>query len=406
MKKHIYIILPAFFPVPAVKGGAVETLVEMFIEQNEVEKKYKITVFSPYNELSQKYSEKYELTDFIYIKHTYYNNKWSKLKYKVSIIFHKLIHIRPYFLDDYHREVYNYIKKHELPEICIVEGGSATVEFKKISQIIGMDKMVLHVHYCKEKCKYEENIFSNIIFVSKFAKDTWDKQNNKGLYVLKNGIDIQKFAKNYTDEEIQKEREKLGFKENDFVVIFCGRLVEVKGIKELIQAILEIRYPNMKLLVVGSVSFGNAKVTEYQKEIEELASGSQKIKFTGFIHNDKIPILYHLAQVAVVPSIYEEAAGLVVMEAMASGKPMVITRSGGMPEFVVNDGCIMVNKDKDTLVEELKIALEKLYLDNELCIKMGKINYEASKQFDEKNYYNNFSKIIDEITEKSIKDIK
>ena len=66
--KTICLFSPGILPIPAVKGGAIETLLELLIEHNEIEKKVRFLVVSVHDEEAEARSQKYKQTDFIYIK--------------------------------------------------------------------------------------------------------------------------------------------------------------------------------------------------------------------------------------------------------------------------------------------------------------------------------------------------
>ena len=92
------------------------------------------------------------------------------------------------------------------------------------------------------------------------------------------------------------------------------------------------------MLIVGNSGFGIETTTNYDQILLEIASQMKdKVVFTGFIHNKQLPMIHSIADIAVVPSIYDEPAGLVVIEALASGLPLIITDSGGMPEYINNE---------------------------------------------------------------------
>ena len=67
----------------------------------------------------------------------------------------------------------------------------------------------------------------------------------------------------------------------------------------------------------------------------------------GYINNDELYKYYQIADMQAVPSMWEEAAGLVAIEGMASGLPLVVTRSGGMVEYVDEKCALTVDKEKN-----------------------------------------------------------
>lgn len=389
--KDITIIPPPYFPIPAVKGGAVETLIEMFIRENEVEQKYSITCFSKYDEEAIRESQNIKLTKFVYIN----NKKFGKVKYQISRLFNRLFSIRPYVLDDYHNNIYKYLKNGVHFDAILVEGGSCINELKKISSLVGPDKMYLHVHLNYTPSRRVAHIFSNLIAVSDFSKKIWNKDNIfSSCTVVPNAVYTDKYHQsNY--EIIKSLRARLGYNDDDFIVLFCGRLTEVKGIRELIKAVLKINNEHIKLIVLGSSNFFGAKLTPFQKEIKCLAYDSKRIFFTGYVPHSEVPQYYDIAQVVCVPSIYEDPAPLVAIEAMASGKPLIISNSGGLPEYIPEEGRLLVDKGRPDYVDALASSIQQLYDNSDLRVSMEKINYEESKYYSNKNYYSLLGKCLE-----------
>lgn len=152
--------------------------------------------------------------------------------------------------------------------------------------------------------------------------------------VVHNGIDLSKFSPG-TSEDRQKARAQLGLEEDDYAVVYVGRIDHVKGIDVLIEAAnrLAVKHRNARLLVVGQPIWRESEEegARYIKELGELAR-EVRIDFLG-PHFDLVPF-YRAADVVVVPSVWPEPFGLVVVEAMACGKPVAASRIGGIPEIL------------------------------------------------------------------------
>jgi glycosyltransferase len=145
---------------------------------------------------------------------------------------------------------------------------------------------------------------------------------------LKNGeltIDNGKF---YFKEELLK---KWRISENELLILFAGRLQPVKGLLFLIRAfhkVLQI-IPDCRLIIAGS---GNNDL--YLKESRDI---NAKITFTGLLEKKALYELYQIADVGVVPSLYE-SFGYVAVEMMMHSLPVVATATSGLNE-VVDDTC-------------------------------------------------------------------
>ena len=171
-----------------------------------------------------------------------------------------------------------------------------------------------------------------------------------------------------------------------------------KGILQLIQAIkaLSSTIPEVKLLSIGASAYGKDKhPTPF---IEELIKATESIKdkivFTGFVDYKEIPSYLKMADIAVVPSMWEEPFGLTVVEAMAAGLPLITTRSGGIPEICEGVATIV---ERSNIVDNLASAILDLYQHPEKRKQMAKASLERSKLFDKETYAKNFFKALEGI---------
>ncbi len=386
-------------PIPAVGGGAVEELEEILIDQNEDNENFDFVVFQP--EPTKEQKEKiakynYKKTKLVYVK----TNKFFDFFIRGVNKILSLLHIKKRFTLIYDRNFCKALKKYPVDKLFF-EGNYPAGNITKVKQLVGRDNLYFHVHsdYKRDK-KVIDNI-GHIVGVSQFISNQWRdyiKDNNidthTDLHVLKNCVRDERFNKRI-DESVRKEiRQKLGFSEEDFVVIFCGRIINVKGVKELMQAMCEIEDKRVKLLVIGSPNFSRKHKSQYLTDVETLSKGNKdRILFSGYIENKYLYEYYQSADLQVVPSIWEEAAGLVVVEGQKSGLPQICTISGGMPEYVA-DGTILVDKDNN-LVESLKKNILKLSNDRPLCKEMGQKNIEQGKLFTCEKYYSDFTEIME-----------
>ena len=121
--------------------------------------------------------------------------------------------------------------------------------------------------------------------------------------------------------------------------------------------------------------------------------------FTGFVHNTELWRYYALADAVCMPTIGQEAAGLVAVEAMASGRPVVATRSGGIPEYIPAEAGLLVPVTPN-LPEDLANALRTLMDDPARCRAMGLAGERAALAYSPQQYYQNFVSILDGLTER------
>ena len=166
---------------------------------------------------------------------------------------------------------------------------------------------------------------------------------------------------------------------------------------QLIHAIKKLdNIPNIRLLVLGGGSYGDdlQQTTFTQRLKKESISLHEKVKFTGYIDYDKIPAYLKTADIAVVPSMWDEPFGLTVVEAMAAGLPLITTRSGGIPEICEGVATIV---ERDNIVDNLANAILDLYQHPEKREAMAKAAIERSKLFDKETYAKNFFAAIENL---------
>ena len=146
-------------------------------------------------------------------------------------------------------------------------------------------------------------------------------------------------------------RQKLGLTPTDEVVVYVGRFDPRKGIETLVRACGLIREntPNLKLVIVGGSDSEKSDGQERQRIeqlVQELGLAEQTI-FAGRVGHDRLPLYYTAADVCVIPSHYEPF-GLVAIEAMACGTPVVASDVGGLKFTVVPEetGLLVPPKDE------------------------------------------------------------
>lgn len=221
----------------------------------------------------------------------------------------------------------------------------------------------------------ERQAIPNSISISEYVKNEWVKEapNIVKNYVLYNCIDVEKFSHDLYDRKIK--RKELKIEDNDIIVLFCGRLLSVKGVSELLNAFEMIDNKRIKLLLIGSANYSSSLETDFSRQIVDKAKRMNNVIYLGYVPNELLPEYYASADILAVPSVWEEGAGLVAIEGMASGLPLVITQSGGMVEYV-NDECAIKLPIDSELSNNLEKTIIELAENASLREKMG----EAGKK--------------------------
>ena len=392
--KDVNIILPEYAnPVPPIYGGAIEELIDIIVQENRLKNKVNLTVHVPVKD-KETLKLLNEEKEFNYIC---VNSNFAKV-FNIFIAainkFLKLFHVNFIALNYYYLKIYLHLKNKET--LMIFEGDyKNSVNF--FSKKYGKENIYYHVHSQIIDKRDITKDFGHLVSISQFIEDDWKLflGNSKIKYhVLKNSINKKKFLKTITKEDYFDLRKKLGLNENDFVIIYCGRIIPEKGVYELVSSLKTIENSQIKLLIIGSPNFAIKSNTDYLNKVQQLIySCKDRVKFTGYIPNNELYKYYQISNLQVVPSMWEEAAGLVAIEGMTSGLPLIVTNSGGLIEYVNQSCAIIVDRD-EKLINNLAENIEMLYNNNSLVDKMKKESLKRAEVFDKDIYYNDFINMI------------
>lgn len=383
----IAILTSGILPVPAVQGGAVENLIDFYLEYNKQHRLHDITVYSVWHPDVKKHPAlKSEVNHYIYIKT---NGWWNKLKKKI----YQKTHSKEYYhytIEYFLHEVIKDIRHMQYEAIILENRPAYALKLKAVTNA----KLIYHLHNddLNESISQANTLYNDadqIITVSDYIKcrvQTINPKDTKTTTVL-NGIDSMTFA-----TQSDKNRQQ----HNDFMMVFSGRLIPEKGILQLIQAMQQLKdYPDIKLVIIGSGSLGsNQNLTPFQQQLREAANGLDNIRFMGYIAYKEIAHYLQEAEVAVLPSVWEEPFGLTMAEAQAAGLPIITTKHGGIPEVVSSQNAILLDTDEH-FVDNLATAILDLYQHPEKRKQMAEASLKRSRLFDKETYAKNFFAAIE-----------
>ena len=403
MKKVLF-IPSQILPIPAVEGGAVEVLLTQLIEENEKYHQADFYVISKYDEEAKAHT--YKNTKINYFSY----NFMDKICFLANKIFHKIIYNRltrflfknskyGFCVLTFFGYYCNKIAKRIKPDIIVSESYDAVHRLWPLVKMVGKENFYYHLHYTKEEVLNVRKLIPNTIAISQFVLDHWvkDKSLPGKNVVLFNGIDIKTFENRLIKNKKSELRHSLGFQDDNFVVLFTGRLRPHKGVLELLKAFDLIKEKKIKLLLVGSFlsesKEHNIDESEFENSCLSIIDNNSNIIRVGNVDYQDINKFYFISDIQVIPSMWEEGAGLVAIEGMASGLPLIITNSGGMPEYTGKECTIIVDRDEN-LIDNLSKSMIELYSDKELCKKMSEAGKSRAKLFSKENYYKNYMDIL------------
>lgn len=231
-------------------------------------------------------------------------------------------------------------------------------------------QIVKFAYYCLMRLYKKANA---MICPSKFSKEILERIGLKNkMYVISNGVDTSKFRK------LNPGRccEKFNLSTKTVKFLYVGRLDHEKNVSLLINAAQHIKkhFENFEICVVGT-----GLEETVLKDLTVLLGLQKEVKFLGKISTEDLVKMYNLCDVFVLPSLIE-LEGMVVLEAMSCGKPILIANSEDSASryFVNGNGFLVDPYDAKDLAKKALILLEN----SNLRRKMGLLSYKKSREFD------------------------
>lgn len=202
------------------------------------------------------------------------------------------------------------------------------------------------------------------------AKQSLVKENvdESKIRVVRLGVDLKKFKPGR-----KKQNQTLK-------ILFVGRLVKEKGVMDLLRAFINLKSEGFKNLKLDFIGKGDLK-NEMEKKIKSVGL-TNEIRIINKTYQD-MPSVYQKADIFVLPSkktnTWEEQYGMVLVEAMASGLPIIASKSGAIPKILGNIGLYF----QEGNINELTRALKFLINNPSLQLELGKMGRErVEKLFD------------------------
>lgn len=147
-------------------------------------------------------------------------------------------------------------------------------------------------------------------------------------HVIYNGVDIDKFS-----PAAGNVRQTLNITDDQFLLVFAGRLVGWKGLSYVLKALARLQDERVRFLIVGN----GEEQAKLQAQARTLGVDKQVIFHEPVAHS-ALPAFYSSGDAGIFPSTGDEAFGITIAEAMACGLPVIGSYIGGIPEVIGNEG--------------------------------------------------------------------
>jgi glycosyltransferase involved in cell wall biosynthesis len=204
------------------------------------------------------------------------------------------------------------------------------------------------------------------------AQSSNTKENAVKYYHPKKEIGIIPLP--YHTQKIRRfKREQLGLSKDDFIITTVGRVVKRKAYDVLIHALFEVKDPKVKLLILGD--------GPERKNLQDLANYlglHERVRFLGFVDNEAKFSYLDASNIFALTSLHE-GFGIVFMEAMQCGLPIVCTNYGGQTDFLVNEeNALLINVGD---FEKCAASIERFMTDKKLYNRCAQNNKRKVRIF-------------------------
>ena len=215
-----------------------------------------------------------------------------------------------------------------------------------------------------------------------------DKLKKDGFFKRTKTIKLSLGIEFTENEKIEKDYEIID-------ILYVGRLNRYKGLHILINAFKELEHKNIRLHIVGE--------GEDMEESKKIAGSNPDITFYGFMSERELIELYKKANIVVVPSIWYEVFGIVIIESFKYGTPVIGSNIGGIPELIENgyNGYLFEAGN----VDGLKKALNNLINNQKELKRLSDNAFESVKKYSMEGHIKRLRNLYEELLERNEKKV-
>jgi len=403
-KMRILIITGGSLPVPAVRGGAIETRVDYLIHENEENGLWDLEVASCYDERAELTGSRYKNTVFQYFVNTPESVRRSELWNRAvkKVIKNDNVRAKAFYHPFLHHVLELLKKRTDLDAVLLENKPEWVLKLREATKAplflhLGND----HLNPSTRNAAQIVQCLDGILTVSDYITECVMKipgAEREKIRKIQQGSDQTLFdLSRYTQEQKRKIRSEYQIEEDDFVFTFAGRIEREKGVLELVRAFNRFREDNVKLLIVGDVSVWNRSRAFYEEVMREAEQKKGRVIFAGNVAHDRIAEIHAITDAAVLPSTWNEPSGNAMIECMVAGLPLITTDRGGIPEYCPQGSAVLVPVTEH-LDEELYREMYRLYQDpakrEELRIRAR----ESGSRYTTKEHYLQICRAIQELS--------
>jgi len=361
------------YEFPPIGGGAANANFQILKKLSKKNIKIDVVTSSPNKKfLKEKFSKNITIYRVnVYKKNVHYWTMKEILTYtrKTSTLVNKLVNQNTYDLCHsfftWPTGLIAYVFRKKIPYIVSLRGSDVPGFNPRLDLLYRPLQFLSRLIWSNA-----EKVVANSHGLKLLAEKTW----NGKIDVIYNGIDTEKFNPRKSNHK-------------NLVILTVARLIPRKGLDYLIKSIPNIvkKNKNIELRIIGEGS-EKKKLVELAKEL-----GIKKyVKFVGYVPHKKLPKHYRNSDVFILPSLYEGMSNT-VLEALASGLPIITTNTGGTKELIDKNGIII----KKSSIIEIENAI--LSLTDKKRLKMGEISRKTALKFTWKEVADRYFKIYKEL---------
>lgn len=188
------------------------------------------------------------------------------------------------------------------------------------------------------------------------------------IHVVYNGVDNDLFDADRWQGQRQHLRQAWGMNTRDIAFLYAGAIVPEKGVLNLARAFAQLseRHPALHLIIAGSAALWNQSLTEknpsdsYEAEVRAVLHPSLirgQVHFLGKVTRSDMPAIYAASDAVIVPSVWNEAFGLVALEALATSRPVIASATGALPELINATNGFLVAPGDESAIERALLTL-------------------------------------------------